>query len=163
MTGEEWRPVVGWEAHYEVSNFGNLRRLGRTRIRKLTVVNGYLTTGFYHPRKGARVHRVVAKAFIPNPENLPVINHIDCNKKNNRVENLEWCTVAHNNAHAIANGRKPKRFGFRAPTAKLSDDEVREIRRLGSTKTRRELGAQYGVSYSSIKAVLKFEYYRDVR
>lgn len=88
---------------YEVSNTGLVRRKDSGRLRKpVKIKNGYLTImltdrGRYELEY---VHRAVATAFIPNSKNLPQVNHIDKNKQNNRVENLEWCTAKENVQHS---------------------------------------------------------------
>ena len=110
---ETWKPVAGYEGLYEVSNLGNVRRVagkGCKEIRVLKLVkqsNGYLYVNLYKEgnRKMHRVHRLVAQAFIPNPDNLPEINHIDEDKTNNCVENLEWCDNVYNNNHGTRNQR----------------------------------------------------------
>lgn len=101
---EIWKDIEGYEGLYQVSNLGNVRSLNWRKIGK--VKNLYLkkqNRGYLHVeltkdgvRKAVTVHRLVATAFLPNPLNLPVINHIDENKENNRVDNLEWCTSNHN-------------------------------------------------------------------
>ena len=112
MEKEIWKSVVGYEGYYEVSNLGNVRSVDRivknknntTKIikgknHKLTVAqSGYISIALYKncEQKVYRVYRLVAEAFIPNPQNLPQINHIDENKENNNVENLEWCTGSYN-------------------------------------------------------------------
>lgn len=77
-------------------------------------------------RSNQLIHRLVAKAFIPNPDNLPQVNHIDGNKSNNRVNNLEWCTDSYNQNHAIVNKLHPS--GVKVYNSKLSDEDVRYIR-----------------------------------
>lgn len=118
--GERWRPVVGFEGRYIVSDRGNVRSLthtdslGRTKPgipRALTIgTTGYYGVGLYvgHTAKLARVHRLVAEAFLGNPaEGRTTVNHIDGNKLNNHVSNLEWATVSENNRHSFrALGRK---------------------------------------------------------
>jgi len=92
---EIWLPVNGWETLYEVSNFGQVRSI--TKMRKHW-------RGHDNNRLCANVHRLVCQAFIPNHQNLSVINHKDCNPLNNNLENLEWCTISHNTKHAWDNG-----------------------------------------------------------
>ena len=107
MTEEIWRPVMGYEGFYEVSNQGRVRSVDRydnnNHFRKGELMNlfygcGYLRVIFSKNGivKKHLVHRLVAQAFIPNPLSLPQVNHIDENKSNNNVDNLEWCTAKYN-------------------------------------------------------------------
>ena len=109
---EIWKDVKGYEELYQVSNYGQIRSVDRTvgyrykgkqriykgRMLKQVVRNGYLSVSLSKENKlkQKNIHRLVAEAFLPNPFNLPVINHIDENKKNNMVSNLEWCSCAYN-------------------------------------------------------------------
>lgn len=103
--GEQWRPVKGHES-YEVSNQGRVRNAVRGNVRRLTPnEKGYLRVQLNG--KWLRVHRLVAIAFVPNPENKPQVNHIDGDKTNNRADNLEWVTNLENAAHAIIHGLYP--------------------------------------------------------
>ena len=94
---EKWKKIENYSHGYEVSNLGNIRRIyknGKIRVLKQSLCDGYkiLRLG----SKSVRVHRIVAEAFIPNPNNYPCINHKDFNRQNNTVDNLEWCTTQYN-------------------------------------------------------------------
>ena len=101
---EVWKDVEGYEGRYQVSNLGNVKSLrygGRNEARNLVPKcnnSGRLWVELFSNgnKKCMLVHRLVAIAFIPNPNNYPQINHIDENPKNNCVENLEWCTCQYN-------------------------------------------------------------------
>jgi len=111
---EEWRDVVGYEGRYQISNYGRLRSIdivlhkrdGKTERRRGKILKiglskwGYpqylFSKGSLFPRKLMRIHRVVATAFIPNPNNLPQIDHINRDRADNRVSNLRWCTLKEN-------------------------------------------------------------------
>lgn len=112
---EEWRDIKGFEDYYQVSNLGRVR--GKQRVAtdgkkisgKLLKTTGtlYKSASLWKGGKGYNkmVHRLVAEAFLPNPDNLPEVNHKDKNPANNVVSNLEWVTVTDNNAHKNANRR----------------------------------------------------------
>ena len=95
-TEEIWKDIEGYEG-YQVSSYGRVKNIKRDRLLKLINIQGYLKVslrGKMYP-----VHRLVAKAFIPNPNNYPIINHKDECKTNNVVSNLEWCTFFYNNTY----------------------------------------------------------------
>ena len=99
---EVWKDIEGYEGLYQVSNLGNVLRLPYKRPLKPSVRCGYyrIALSKNNNSKWYSLHRLVAKAFIPNPDNLPEINHKDGNKSNNCVDNLEWCSRKENMHHA---------------------------------------------------------------
>lgn len=109
---EIWRDIEGFEGLYQVSNKGRVKSLARYHVRNDRIMKtSYDKDGYKRVclrNNGIKIykliHRLVAKAFIPNPNNYPVINHKDENHSNNKVENLEWCTVEYNNNYGTRNG-----------------------------------------------------------
>jgi len=139
---EIWKPIKGYEDLYEVSNYGRVRSLDRNVTQKngkrMFYPGKYLKydiitrkhTNYHrvilskeHKIKRYSIHRLVAEAFIPNPENKPHINHIDNNGENNRVNNLEWVTHSENMIHAQKQGRL---FKTQSKAGKIAGKKAKE-------------------------------------
>lgn len=143
---EEWRDVVGYEGLYKVSNLGRIYQFERTMVnnfgecvRKAKVKNlnpdkrGYVKVTLTNKEGvtiSTTVHRVVCQAFLPNPTNLPMVNHKNGIKHDNRLENLEWCDDSHNSRHAIETGLTRIRKGEEIYFAKYSNYQVWLIKKM---------------------------------
>jgi NUMOD4 motif/HNH endonuclease len=160
-TKELWKPVEGYEALYKVSSNGRIRSLprlvkcrgGKLRrsfpriLKPVKNCYGYMVVTLNKNGAGAqfRVHRLVAKAFVPNPENKPQINHKDTNKQNNQCSNLEWVTQSENAIHALESGISTR--GDRNGRCKIPTREMPKIKeRIRNGETQRSLAKEYGVS-----------------
>ena len=152
---EEWRDVVGFEGKYQVSNKGNVRTFQRDRsmLLKLKDWFGYRVVTLWDNkvRKDTKVHRLVAEAFIPNPDNLPIINHKDENPSNNCVENLEWCTQQYNVTYGSAIRKRIKSNKRVKPVVMLGADGKFEMEFDSSADAARYVGG----SNSNVLAVCK--------
>lgn len=107
MTIEEMADIRGYEGLYKIDRFGNVYSQYTNRVLKPAPTSwGYITVELFKDKVGKthKIHKLVADAYIPNPNGKPIINHIDGDKKNNAVENLEWCTYSENMKHAWKNG-----------------------------------------------------------
>ena len=166
---EEWRPVVGFEGIYEVSKLGMVRRVAPTRgsragfIRK-TVIDGkgypaMLLRKPRHKSKWMRVHRMLALAFIPNPDNKPQVNHKDGNRRNNALSNLEWVTNRENCIHAAT--VTLSHCGSRNTSSKINEASVLEIFRLRSIGlTQESIGTKVGLHRRTVSGILQRRWWR---
>lgn len=176
---EIWKPVVGYEGLYEISNIGRVKSLektvntfgGHTLRRKERFLRPQeFTTGYYFvilcdntQRKHCSIHRLVADAFIPNPEKKPDVNHKDFNRKNNLVENLEWVTKRENIVHAFTKVDRNTARGERNSKAKLKESDAIEIRKLKreGVDTKR-LAEIYQLNCSTINRISNGTYWKHV-
>lgn len=162
IVDEEWRDVFAFEGLYEVSNLGRVRSLDRLctgtkpricngkLLRPRTQKLGYREVSLWKDArpKYINVHRLVAKAFIPNPNSLPMVNHIDGDKGNNVVINLEWVDDRMNKQHAIDIGRITR---FKKL---LTAEEVAAIRALGGTLSQTEIAKRFGCTQTNVSLIL---------
>lgn len=149
---EIWRRI---DADYDVSNQGRVRHGSRILSGSVHSDNYILAT--LHGKQ-IPVHRLVAEAFIPNYEKKPEVNHIDGNKMNNAVDNLEWVTRAENQKHAVDNGLQPK--PAKTYQGKFTAEQREEIKRLWDSGmfSRRQLAIKYGVSHTCVNDVINDKY-----
>lgn len=159
---EEWRPIVGYGGFYEISNLGQVKALVRPAknacnyvriMRQSTDKHGYyrvlLRPGDGQDGKSRLVSRLVAAAFVPNPLNHPVVNHIDGVKKNNLPSNLEWCSIKENTQHAW-------NMGLCVANSRLRVNEVILIRHLHESGCPKGvLAKQYGMSPVTIDDIIR--------
>ena len=134
MKIEYWKPVPGYEGLYEVSNFGNVRSLGFDSrhpgriLKKSQYPNGYYYVPLHKDKsvKNIMVHRLVALAFIPNPDNLPFVNHKSEIKTDDSVDNLEWCDRMYNTRYGTGIKRMSEKHKKRLQQYTLSGEFVAE-------------------------------------
>ena len=140
LPGEKWALVKGCDGRYVVSTFGRVASLSflyyqgkypcyrEQRIKHQSIHAGYYCTNIIKEGQNRlyRVHRLVAEAFIPNPNNFPCVNHKDENKKNNSVENLEWCTYQYNirygEQYKVRASKSKQELKYRKPVVQLTID-----------------------------------------
>ena len=153
-SNEVWKSTVE-DPYYEVSNFGRVRHDGRILSGSIHK-DGYMFVNI-RGKQCAR-HRLVAEVFIENPENKPFVNHIDGNKQNNSVDNLEWCTQSENTKHAYDSDLQPK--GLSTYKGKFTSEEREQIKNEwdSGAYSRRQLAKKYGVSHTCINDIINDKY-----
>lgn len=172
---DEWRDVVGFEDAYQVSAYGQIKakqkitwngKCDATRKEKILKLykqkNGYMMINLKRNGKikHALIHRIVADAWIPNTTNKPTVNHIDGDKANNTVSNLEWCTHSEQNIHASKLGLK-KFTGENHSRHKLKESQVIMIRYLNQNGLKINHN-DYGVSKITIKDVINRKSWKHI-
>lgn len=155
---EEWRDIPGFEGAYQATTDGEVYSLKTNRyLSKIKHDMGYVFISINHAgiKKLYYLHRLVALTFLPNPENKRCVNHIDANKQNNSIGNLEWNTDEENEHHALVNGLKPK--GIKNGASKLNPEIVKYI-----IKTRDETSLSFakiaellGVNKTTVRRAYK--------
>lgn len=148
---EDWKDVAGFEVLYQVSNIGRVKNFITSKILKPSFCfGGYpqvMISKGCRKFKTFKIHRLVGLAFIDNPENKPFINHKNGDVKDNRVENLEWCSAHENTKHSYDVLNRIPYHGETHDKAKLTNDDVREIRNkyIPYKYSTAKLGKEYGV------------------
>ena len=149
---EIWRDVKGFEGLYKVNRKGEIYSVLNNIIRP-PKDNGYGYDNINLNKNGKKItkyiHRIVAEAFIPNPNNYPIVNHKDENKKNNNVENLEWCTVSYNNNYGTAKVRRT--LSTKETWKNMSEEKRKEI-----SENHRKAAIKYMNSISKEEKIKKF-------
>ncbi len=164
---EIWKVIQNFPM-YSVSNKGRIRNNKSGKIKKECYHNkGYPMVQLLDSRirkaSTKKIHRLVAIEFIPNPNNYPQINHVDGNKTNNNVENLEWCSNSYNNKHCRKLGLNPE-FGENHHRAKLTEDSVRQIRKLYKEGvSTAKLSEMFGIAKPNIFHVWKRNSWKHVK
>jgi hypothetical protein len=161
---EVWKKVKGFE-NYEVSNYGRLKvnlKFRKYRDYQSKILNptkdkdGYFRTAL--TKEGSKfmkiIHRLVVENFIENPLNNPCVNHKNGIKSDNRVENLEWCTIKENNIHAIKLGLSGQSGGEKHHMSKLKEFQVLEIIENKNNLSQRELSNIYKISQTQISRII---------
>lgn len=167
---EVWRWVDGYEGLYMVSQFGRVMSVPKHNVRGRVLAVKKSTGGYLqvclskdNKKKYVAVHRIVASAFIANPQNKPQVNHKDGCRTNNHASNLEWVTASENNTHSyrVLNRSRERNYFPARARRRFSDEQVRAIRSdpRGATAIARD----YGVSKTAIMQILKGKTYREVK
>ncbi|MBQ7704580.1 MAG: HNH endonuclease [Selenomonadaceae bacterium] len=169
LPGEIWAWITGYENLYQISTKARVKSFhkGKVKILKQGFSRGGYSSVSLHKDGKAKthlVHRLVAKAFIPNPENKPIVDHIDCNRANACVDNLRWVTQKENIQAAIQNGTH--KIGSESPHAKLTEAEVKRIREDYIPYDRwygiRAMAREYDVSLTTIADIVHYRNYKNV-
>jgi hypothetical protein len=176
---EKWKHIKGFEGYYQVSNKGRIKSLDRyveykngyKRLHKGKILRilkdtaGYCQVNLWKNGKLKRrsVHKLVADAFIVNCEHLPQVNHVDGDKDNNHVLNLEWCSASYNVKHAYDNNLKSGNFGSKNGSSKLKESDIIDIRNmLSSGYYLKDIAKKYNVSISTISGIKLGKYWTKV-
>jgi hypothetical protein len=151
---EIWKDIKGYEGRYQVSNLGRVKNIKTGRVLKPGIRCGYPSVSLCKHNKGKNklIHRLVAEAFILNPEDKPQVNHINGIKYDNRLDNLEWNTRSENGLHSYNSGLQISQKGEVHGKAKLTEEDILTIR--SSNLSRKELAILYNISLSSIYNII---------
>ena len=164
---EVYVDIQGYEG-YQVSNHGRVKNNKTGKILKPYLTRGYLRVSLYNDsgRKCKLVHRLVAEAFLPNPDNKSDVNHINGCKTDANACNLEWVSPSENMSHAHSNGLRPKinTQGKNNGFSKLTEAQVRQIKKLlaQGSLTQKTISSQFNVSRETISSIKNGRRWQDV-
>lgn len=161
--GEIWKVIDGYE-NYEVSTAGRVRNIATSVVLKPNNCGRYLQVKLSQnsKRKNFLVHRLVASAFIPNPDNKPQVNHINGIKTDNSASNIEWTTPSDNIKHSYLKNLRCPTMGETNGQAKLVESDVLKIRQMSAGFTTQEIAEMWGVSASSIRLILRRKTWKHI-
>lgn len=168
MEQEIWKDIKGYEGKYQVSSIGRVKSLQRIStfnnskgLKKEIIIKTWNDEGYIRVKlsnnsveKTYRVHRLVANEFLENPFNKSQVNHKNGIKTDNSVENLEWVTNSENSIHAFENNLRKSPLGSNHGNSKLNEQKVLEIRKIGRSKSLKEISDIYCVDKSLISLIL---------
>jgi hypothetical protein len=179
---ELWKPIKGFEQFYEASNLGRIKSIGRIvhqthmdKYKKERMMTPYLNPKKYlctklydgfDNSKSFTIHKIIALTFLENPNNYIEVNHVDGNKVNNRVDNIEWCSRSHNVRETYRLGLKDpsKYMGSGNKTSKLTEEQVLSIREEYKNKSlnQRQLAIKYNVGNTLIGMIVHNQIWKHI-
>lgn len=173
MVEEIWKDIEGYEGLYQVSDMGRVKsfprpgtRTMKPRILKLSIEKkGYVKLNLRKNNrvKTVRIHRLVALSFLLNPENKRVVNHVDSDRSNNMLENLEWATQSENIIHGYQHGNIEYKNGSMGNGAKLTETDIPAIRSwLSKGWTQKRVAVLFRISESGIGKISRGEIWNHV-
>jgi hypothetical protein len=176
MEQEIWKDIKGYKGKYQVSSIGRVKSLQRIStfnnskgLKKEIIIKTWNDEGYIRVKlsnnsveKTYRVHRLVANEFLENPFNKSQVNHKNGIKTDNSVENLEWVTNSENSIHAFKNNLRKSPLGSNHGNSKLNEQKVLEIRKIGRSKSLKEISDIYCVDKSLISLILLNKAWKQV-
>lgn len=166
---EVWKEIEDLDGFYEVSNFGRIRNKKTLHIKAIVFDGYYCKFGYDYvfqkirKRGWYRVHKAVAKAFVPNIENKPTVNHKDGNTKNNYADNLEWATHKEQTEHSV--NVLHRNCGENNYNSQYTNEQVKEIRRLYEKENYdiKMLKDIFGGNIKNIRRIVKYERWKSIK